>query len=326
METVENRPVLSVNDLKVYFYTKRGVGKAVDGVNFQLRRGETMGLVGESGCGKTVTALAIMGLHPKPAARIVGGQVLFNGEDLLAKTPSEMRQYRGRRIAMVLQDPITALNPVFTVENQVGEPLRLHQRLKGAHLRQRAIDLLKLLRIPAAEERLSSYPHMFSGGMRQRVVGAIALSCEPEILIADEPTTSLDVTVEAAYLALLKGIQREKGVAILYITHDFGVVAKMCDRTTVMYAGRVVESAPTWELFDHPAHPYAEALLDAVPDVRVGNKRLLSIKGYPPSIYELPTGCPFHPRCPDVMPKCSECFPAQVKLKHEHIVSCWKYL
>jgi len=198
--------------------------------------------------------------------------------------------------------------------------------MKGARLRQRAIDLLKLLRIPAAEERLSSYPHMFSGGMRQRVVGAIALSCEPEILIADEPTTSLDVTVEAAYLALLKGIQREKGMAILYITHDFSVVAKMCERTTMMYAGKVVESAPTWELFDHPAHPYAEALLNAVPDVRVGNERLVSIKGDPPSIYDLPTGCPFFPRCPDVMPKCSEEFPAQVEVKQEHTVSCWKYL
>src|SRR5688500_11726500 len=210
--------VLSVRDLQTHFYTQRGVGKAVDGVSFDLHRGETLGLVGESGCGKSMTSLSIVGLYPRPAARIVGGQILFDGEDLVQLSPGELRRYRGKRLAMILQDPMSALNPVFTINNQLSEPLRLHQHLRGGGLRQRAIELLKLLRIPAPDQRLSSYPHQFSGGMRQRVVGAIGLSCSPEVLIADEPTTSLDVTVQAAYLALLKDIQRETDLAILFIT------------------------------------------------------------------------------------------------------------
>lgn len=323
--TIGEDPVLRVQDLKTYFFTKRGVGKAVDGVSFDLRRGETLGLVGESGCGKSMTALSIMGLHPKPAARIVGGQILFQGEDLSKLSPEGLRRYRGKRIALILQDPITALDPVFTIKNQLGEPLRLHQRLRGRKLRERAVDLLKLLRIPAPEQRLSSYPHQFSGGMRQRVVGAIALSCNPEVFIADEPTTSLDVTVQAAYLALLKEIQRDTGLAILFITHDFGVVAKMCDQVAVMYAGRVVETAPTWDLFDQPAHPYTEALLNSVPDVRLGATRLASIEGHPPSIYDLPKGCPFARRCRYIMPRCQEEFPPEVEVTKDHKVSCWRH-
>jgi ABC-type dipeptide/oligopeptide/nickel transport system ATPase component len=255
------------------------VGKAVDGVSFDLHRGETLGLVGESGCGKSITSLSIVGLHPQPASRIVGGQILFDGVDLRQLPPQKLRHYRGKRLAMVLQDPMTALNPVFTIADQLGEPLRLHQRLRGPRLKARAIELLKLLRIPAPEGRLKNYPHQFSGGMRQRVVGAIGLSCGPEVLIADEPTTALDVTVQAAYLALLKDIQRQTELAILFITHDFSVVARMCDRVAVMYAGKVVEPAPTWELFDRPAHPYAEALRNSVPDVRVGVSRLYAIEG-----------------------------------------------
>ncbi|MBI3328402.1 MAG: ABC transporter ATP-binding protein [Nitrospinae bacterium] len=323
--TIGEDPVLQVRDLKTYFFTKRGAGQAVDGVSFDLGRGETLGLVGESGCGKSITALSIMGLHPKPAARIVGGQVLFHGEDLLKKSPGELRRYRGKRIALILQDPITALDPVFTIANQVGEPLRFHQRLRGRSLRERAVALLKLLRIPAPEQRLNSYPHQFSGGMRQRVVGAIALSCGPEVLIADEPTTSLDVTVQAAYLALLKEIQRQTELAILFITHDFGVVAKMCDRVAVMYAGKVVETAPTWELFDAPAHPYTEALLNSVPDVRLGTTRLASIEGHPPSVYALPKGCPFAARCRYVMPRCQGEFPPEVEVAKGHRVSCWRH-
>ncbi len=318
-------PVLEVRELRTYLFTQRGIGKAVDGVSFQLRPGETLGLVGESGCGKSMTALSVLGLHPRPAARVMGGEVLFRGEDLLKKSPRERRRYRGRRIALILQDPMTALNPVFTIKNQIAEPLRLHQRLRGRSLRARAIELLQLLRIPAAEHRLHSYPHQLSGGMRQRVVGAIALSCGPEVLIADEPTTALDVTVQAAYLALLKEIQRSTGVAILFITHDFGVVAKMCDRVAVMYAGRVVETASTWELFDRPAHPYTEALLKSVPDVRLGARRLVSIEGQPPSIYSLPPGCPFAPRCPSVMPRCSETFPPEVEVAPGHRASCWNH-
>jgi oligopeptide/dipeptide ABC transporter ATP-binding protein len=317
---------LQVRELRTYFFTRRGVGKAVDGVSFDLRRGETLGLVGESGCGKSVTALSIVGLHPRPAARIVGGEVLFAGEDLLKKSRGELRRYRGKRIAMILQDPMSALNPVFTVRDQIGEPLRLHQGLRGRRLTARAIQLLKLLRIPAAERRLRDYPHQFSGGMRQRVVGAIALSCNPEVLIADEPTTSLDVTVQASYLALLKDIQRSADLAILFITHDFGVVAKMCDRVAVMYAGKVVEQAPTWELFDHPAHPYTEALLNSVPDARRGSARLASIEGSPPSIYAPRRGCPFVPRCRDRMARCEEEFPPEREMRDGHRVSCWKHV
>jgi oligopeptide/dipeptide ABC transporter ATP-binding protein len=317
--------ILQVRDLKTYFFTKRGVGKAVDAVSFDLRRGETLGLVGESGCGKSVTALSIVGLHPRPAARVVGGEVLFHGDDLLKKPPGELRRFRGKRIAMILQDPLSALNPVFTVRNQIGEPLRLHQGLRGRRLTERAIQLLTLLRIPAAERRLGDYPHHFSGGMRQRVVGAIALSCNPEVLIADEPTTSLDVTVQASYLALLKDIQRRTDLSILFITHDFGVVARMCDRVAVMYAGKVVEQAATAELFDRPAHPYTEALLNSVPDARRAATRLVSIDGSPPSIYAPRMGCPFAPRCRDVMSRCAEEFPPAREVRDGHRVSCWKY-
>jgi oligopeptide/dipeptide ABC transporter ATP-binding protein len=325
MTAVDDGTVLSVRDLRVHFVTGRGTGRAVDGVSFDLRRGETMGLVGESGCGKSVTALAIVGLHPRPAARVVGGQVLFRGEDLVQKTPRELRRYRGKHIAMVLQDPMTALNPVFTIRNQLGESLRLHQKLRGARLTRRAMELLRLLRIPAPEERLRAYPHTFSGGMRQRLIGAIAISGGPEVLIADEPTTSLDATIEAAYLALLRDIQRQTGLAILYISHDLGVVARICDRVTVMYAGKVVESAPAAELFARPAHPYTEALLRAVPDVRSATERLASIEGSPPSIYDLPPGCPFVTRCPVALSRCREQFPATVELRPAHAVSCWRY-
>ncbi len=319
------RVVLQVRDLRTYFFTKRGVGKAVDGVGFDLRKGETLGLVGESGSGKSVTALSIVGLHPAPAARVVSGEVLFEGEDLLKKSPRELRRYRGRRAAMILQDPMSALNPVFTIKDQIAEPLRLHQGLRGRSLTERVIELLRLLRIPAPERRLASYPHQFSGGMRQRVVGAIALSCSPQVLIADEPTTSLDVTVQASFLALLKDIQRRTDLSILFITHDFGVVAKMCDRVAVMYAGKIVETAPTWELFDRPAHPYTEALLGSVPDVRLGAKRLVSIEGSPPSIYALRPGCPFAPRCQGVMPRCHVEFPPEREVTNDHRTSCWKH-
>jgi oligopeptide/dipeptide ABC transporter ATP-binding protein len=319
-------PILSVRGLRVHFVTQRGTGRAVDGISFDLRRGETMGLVGESGCGKSVTALTIVGLQPRPAARVVGGQVLFRGEDLLQKTPRELRRYRGKHIAMVLQDPMTALNPVFTVGNQIAESLRLHQKLRGAGLRRRAIELLDRLRIPSPAERLDAYPHMFSGGMRQRIVGAIALAGEPEVLIADEPTTSLDATVEAAYLALLRELQRTAGLAILYITHDLGVVARVCDRVTVMYAGRAVESAPAARLFAQPAHPYTQALLRAIPDLRARTERLESIEGQPPSIYELPRGCPFVPRCPVALSRCGEEFPPAVEVGASHSTSCWRHV
>jgi oligopeptide/dipeptide ABC transporter ATP-binding protein len=322
----EHQPVLDVRDLRTYFYTRRGVGRAVDGIDLQLYRDEVVGLVGESGSGKSIAALSIIGLHPRPAARIIGGEVLLHGEDLVKASPRVLRKYRGKRIAMVFQDPMTALNPLLTIGSQVGEPLRLHEGLGGSSLRERVVDLLRMLRIPTPERLLGQYPHQFSGGMRQRVVSATALSCHPDLLIADEPTTSLDVTIQAAYLALLRDIQRRSNLAVLFITHDFGVVAKTCDRVAVMYAGKIVETAPTRTLFAKPAHPYTEALLNSVPDVRHGQDRLISIEGRPPSIYELPVGCAFAPRCPYVMPRCTEEFPPQVDLGDGQRAACWRHL
>ena len=320
-----SQTVLDVKDLRVHVSTQRGIGRAVDGISFTLKAGETLGLVGESGSGKTLTSLAILGLQPQPAAQITNGQILFCGEDLLKKTPSELRQYRGRRIAMVLQDPMTALNPVFSIGRQLYEPLKLHRQLSGKGLREQAIELLRLLQISSPETRLKSYPHQLSGGMRQRVVGAIALSCNPEILVADEPTTSLDVTVQAHYLALLDTIQKRIGTAILFITHDLGVVGRMCDTVAVMYAGRIVETAPARQIFEQPAHPYTEALLKSMPDLAKPVDRLPSIQGTPPSIYNRPQGCAFAPRCEHVMPRCREAYPPEVQLSPEHTTSCWKY-
>jgi len=317
--------VLEVKDLEVRVTTQRGIGRAVNGISFALNAGETLGLVGESGSGKTLTSLAILGLQPQPAAQITGGQILLHGDDLLKKTPAELQHYRGRRIAMVLQDPMTALNPVFSIGRQLYEPLKLHRHLFGKELHEQAIDLLRLLQIPSPETRLKNYPHQLSGGMRQRVVGAIALSCSPEILIADEPTTSLDVTVQAHYLALLNAIQKKMGTSILFITHDFGVVARMCDRVAVMYAGRIVETAPARTIFEQPAHPYTEALLKSVPDLTKAVDRLPSIQGSPPSIYNRAQGCPFAPRCPHVMDKCRELYPPETQISTSHTTSCWRY-
>jgi oligopeptide/dipeptide ABC transporter ATP-binding protein len=321
----DGKVVLSVRGLQTYFFGQRGVGKAVDGVSFDLHESETLGIVGESGCGKSVTMLSIMRLNPRPASRIVGGEVLLNGEDLLRKNSAEMRRLRGKYIAMVLQDPMTALNPVLTVGNQLYEPLRLHQRLRGRDLFRRAVELMRAVRIPAPEARLGSFPHQFSGGMRQRAVGAIGLSCDPQILIADEPTTSLDVTVQAAYLELLKELQRQSKLAILFITHDFGIVARMCDRVGVMYAGKIVELAETRGLFEAPAHPYTEALVNSVPDVSERVDRLASIEGQPPSIYNLASGCPFAPRCAYVQDRCRENYPAEKRLEDGRMVACWRY-
>jgi oligopeptide/dipeptide ABC transporter ATP-binding protein len=315
--------ILSVRELSVDFDTKRGVGRAVDGVSFDLRRRETLGLVGESGSGKSITVLSIIGLNPKPASRVVAGQALFEGKDLLAMPAKELRRYRGRHIAMVLQDPLTALNPVFTIGNQLAEALRLHVKAAGS-LRQRAVELLGLLRIPEPDSRLTSYPHQFSGGMRQRIVGAIAIAGSPEVLIADEPTTSLDATIEAAYLALLKDIQRKRGLAIIYISHDLSVVARMCDRVMVMYAGHVVEVALTAELFANPAHPYTQALVRAVPDVRERPSRLVSIDGQPPSIYDIPRGCPFAARCEVAMSRCASEPPPNIEVTPSHSAACWR--
>jgi oligopeptide/dipeptide ABC transporter ATP-binding protein len=317
-------PLLEVKDLQTYFFTRWGVVKAVDRVSFALSEGESLGIVGESGCGKSVTALSILRLVPQPAGRIVGGEILLDGEDLLGKSAREMRRVRGSRISMILQDPMSSLNPVFTVGEQIAEALRIHQGLRGPGLWEQAREMLGLVKIPSPELRLRAYPHQMSGGMRQRVVGAIALSCRPGILIADEPTTSLDVTIQAQYLRLLKGLQREMGLALIFITHDFGIVARMCDRVAVMYAGRIVESAGVRELFNRPRHPYTVALLNSVPRLERKVERLVSIEGQPPPLYDLPPGCPFAPRCAHAREVCRREYPAEAAVADGHRASCWK--
>jgi oligopeptide/dipeptide ABC transporter ATP-binding protein len=322
---VQNDVILKVEDLKTYFYTRTGVVKAVDGISFELRSGETLGLVGESGSGKSMTAWSILGLVPKPAGHIVGGRILYLGENLLEKDADEMREIRGKGICMVMQDPLTSLNPVFSIGNQLLESLRMDIDEPEPSLRGRAARLLASVRIPAPETRLAAYPHQMSGGMRQRVVGAIAMSRSPNILIADEPTTSLDATIQLQYLRLLKDIQAETGAAILFITHDFGVVARRCDRVAVMYAGKIVEQANVVELFDKPAHPYTEALLKSVLDLEVDIDYLPSIEGQPPSLDSLPPGCSFAPRCPYAFDKCQQEYPPDFKIGPGHLARCWRH-
>ena len=316
-------PLLVVEDLKMHFFTRRGITRAVDGVSFTLRAGETLALVGESGSGKSVTCLSLVRLVPEPAGRIVGGRVLLDGEDLLGKSPAEMRRVRGKQIAMVLQDPMTSLNPALTIGTQIGEVVRLHQGLRGASLRARALEALRRLRIAAAETRLGQFQHQLSGGMRQRVSSAIAMSCAPRLLIADEPTTSLDVTIQAQYLDLLKEVQQATGVAVILVTHDFGIVAANADRVAVMYAGRIVEIGSTLDVFNAPAHPYTRALLRCLPDIDARGGRLVEIGGQPPDLTRLPPGCPFAPRCSERRPRCETEYPAAVSIDDGHVANCW---
>ena len=319
-------PILDVQDLKTYFFTRTGVVKAVDGVSFSLMPGETLGIVGESGSGKSMTALSIMGLVPQPAGRIVSGRILFQGEDLTQKTNAEMQHIRGKEICMILQDPMTSLNPVFTVGNQLVETLRTNSNERSGRLREKAIELLEKVKIASPETRIANYPHQMSGGMRQRVVGSIAIAGSPKLLIADEATTSLDATIQYQYLGLLKELQEDTGMSIIFITHDFGIVAKMCDRVAVMYAGRVAEIADVRDLFNHPSHPYTEALMKSVPNVDEEVEFLYSIEGQPPALDDLPTGCSFADRCPYVMDRCIEEFPPEVPVAEGHMATCWKLL
>ena len=316
-------PLLVVEDLRTHFFTRRGVTRAVDGVSFTLNAGETLALVGESGSGKSVTCLSLVRMVPEPAGRIVGGRVMFAGEDLLQKSPAEMRRVRGKQIAMVLQDPLTSLNPALTIGTQVGEVVRLHQGLRGASLRERVLESMRRLRIPAADSRLGHYAHQFSGGMRQRVSSAIALSRAPRLLIADEPTTALDVTIQAQYLELLKDVQAAAAVAVILVTHDFGIVAAIADRVAVMYAGRIVETGSTLQLFDNPSHPYTRALLRCLPDMALTRQQLVEIGGQPPDLTRLPRGCPFAPRCPERQAVCDEAYPPTVNVASGHAASCW---
>ena len=321
---MQDDPVLKVEDLQTYFFTRAGIVKAVDGVSFELQKGETLGIVGESGSGKSMTAWSILGLVPKPAGRIVGGRILYQGENLLEKSESEMQRIRGSGICMVMQDPLTSLNPVFNIGNQILECLRMNKDRSPISLRDQAVNLLSRVRIPAPEARIAAFPHQMSGGMRQRVVGAIAISRSPNLLIADEPTTSLDATIQLQYLGMLKEIQAQTGAAIIFITHDFGIVARMCDRVAVMYAGKIVEQADVLQLFDSPAHPYTEALLQSVPDLDTNVDLLPSIEGQPPSLGDLPEGCAFAPRCPYVFEKCSE-YPPEFSIGTGQVARCWRY-
>ena len=296
--------LLEVKDLKTYFYTDSGVAKAVDGVTFSLDKGKTLGIVGESGCGKSVTSLSIMRLVDPATGRNEGGSIVFDGQDLLTLPEKEMRKLRGNRISMIFQEPMTSLNPVFTIGDQISESLKLHKGLDKKAARDRARELLELVGIPEAGKRVDEYPHQLSGGMRQRVMIAMALSGDPELLIADEPTTALDVTIQAQILQLLKDLQEKLHMSIIIITHDLGVIAEMADEVAVMYAGDIVEKAPTRALFDDPKHPYTIGLMNSIPDINDHVSRLRTLEGLVPSLYDMPSGCRFAPRCQFCCPEC----------------------
>lgn len=316
-------PLLEVRGLRTEYRAFGGtrVVRAVDDVSFTLERGQTIGLVGESGCGKTTTCLSLVRLLPA-GAQVTAGEVLLEGRDLTGLPDREMQQIRGREIAMILQDPMASLNPLFTVYDQVREPAYHHRAMRGAALRERVRSLLGSVRIPSPERRMKEYPHQMSGGMRQRIAGAIALSAAPKVIIADEPTTSLDVTIQAQYLDLLKGLQRDTGVGLVFVTHDLGIVAKMCDDVVVMYAGRAVESGPVRTIFERARHPYADALLRSVP--KMGSKDpLFRIEGQPPDLADLPPGCSFAPRCPLVADRCLEQAPPTLEITPGHRADCW---
>ncbi len=325
--TMSGSPLLEIKDLHTSFFTSQGVVKAVAGLNLAVYPGETLGLVGESGCGKSVTALSIMRLVPSPPGRITAGKILFDGADLVTSEEAQLRRLRGNAISMIFQEPMTCLNPVFTIGNQIAESMRLHLGLKGRALHERCIELLGMVGIPSPEQRLSEYPHQLSGGMRQRVMIAMALSCHPQLLIADEPTTALDVTIQAQILELIKQLKAKFGMAMLLITHDLGIVADTASRVAIMYAGKLIELAPTRDIFYHPKHPYTIGLLNSVPriDLKSSRQSLATIPGTVPNLLHPPTGCRFHPRCPKVMPDCSRQEPQFIEIEKAHFVSCRLY-
>jgi len=323
-------PLLQIESLKTYFFTFEGVARAVDDVSLDLAKGEILGVVGESGCGKSVTAQSVMRLIPDPPGRIVQGQIRFDGRDLVSLPPEQMRTIRGRRIAMIFQEPMTSLNPVYTVGEQIAEMFMQHLRLSRRDSLARAVEMLRKVQIPAPEKRVQAYPHQLSGGMRQRAMIAMALACNPEILIADEPTTALDVTIQAQILDLMLQLRADYQTAVMMITHDLGVIAEMAQRVVVMYAGKVVETASTEALFDDPKHPYTRGLLQSVPRLgeraRRGRRRLREIEGMVPSLYDLPRGCRFFPRCPERMEKCLAHLPDLVDTGAGHGVRCWLHV
>ena len=315
--------LLSVHNLKTYFYTDEGVVKAVDGLTYELHKGETLGIVGESGCGKSVHALSVMRLIPTPPGKIVEGEILFQGTNLLKLPEDEMRRIRGNRIAMIFQEPMTSLNPVLTIGEQIAEAVMLHQGMSKKDAWDRAVEMLEKVKIPLARERVRDYPHQFSGGMRQRVMIAMALSCNPSILMADEPTTALDVTIQAQILDLMRELQKEFNMAIILITHNLGVVAEMADNVVVMYAGRPVEHASVHDTFRDPRHPYTWGLLHSIPKLYERKERLIPIEGQPPSLIDLPPGCTFAPRCPFAMEVCVKADPPEYPVTNDHYARCY---
>jgi peptide/nickel transport system ATP-binding protein len=320
--------LLEIKGLKTHFFTEEGVVRAVDGIDLRIDKGETLGVVGESGCGKTVTALSVMKLIPMPPGKIVEGQMLYEGRDLVTLPPAQMRKVRGKEISMVFQEPMTSLNPVFTIGEQIAEAIRLHEGLGRRAAMDKTVDMLKLVHIPNPERRVKEYPHQLSGGMRQRVMIAMALSCNPKLLIADEPTTALDVTIQAQILELLNELKAKLGMAVLLITHDMGVIAETAQRVMVMYAGKVVEEASVKELFKEPLHPYTQGLLRSIPRIDTAatqKKRLEAIPGVVPSLLNLPQGCRFAPRCQFVKPMYTEKEPLLKEVKPGHKVACWLY-
>ena len=322
------RPILQIEDLQTHFFTAIGTVRAVDGVSYALKSGETLGVVGESGCGKSVTALSILRLVANPPGRIVGGAIRFDGRNLLELADSEMERIRGNDISMIFQEPMTSLNPLFTVGGQISEAIALHQGLSRRDAWDRAVEMLRRVQMPEAEKRAHAYPHQLSGGMRQRVMIAMALSCNPKVLIADEPTTALDVTIQAQILDLMRDLQETLGTAIILITHDMGVVAENADRVVVMYAGRKVEEAAAGELFDNPGHPYTRGLLGSIPHLDTAARsarptRLTEIKGMVPSLFNLPPGCSFAARCSFATDRCRATVPALEQHRPGHWIACW---
>ena len=318
----DDKSLISVQDLKVYFRTGYECARAVDGISFEIREKETVCLVGESGCGKTVSALSILGLIPTPPGKIAGGRILFQGKNLLELDQEDMQKIRGNRIAMVFQEPLTSLNPVFTIEDQIGEAISIHKHIRTGELRDRCIQLLKDVGIPSPVQRLKDYPHQLSGGQRQRVMIAMALACDPDLIIADEPTTALDVTVQAQILQLLESIQKTRSMSVLYITHDLGVVANIADRVYVMYSGIITEQGNTAQIFHDARHPYTQGLLASLPSRSKRGKRLYSIPGTVPNPAHRPEGCPFHPRCPHAVSTCGREHPKMCDYGQAHLARC----
>ena len=324
-----NNDLLSLIDLQTHFMSKRGQVRAVDGISYSISKGEILGLVGESGSGKSVTALSILRLVPSPPGRIVGGQILFDGRDLLSLSKAEMRHIRGGRISMIFQEPMRSLNPVFTIGEQISEAIRLHQGLKKREALERSVEMLQMVGIPSPQKRSRDYPHELSGGMRQRVMIAMALSSHPDLLICDEPTTALDVTIQAQILELMDELKQQMGMAVLLITHNLGIVAETARRIVVMYAGKIMEEAGTVQLFDHPMHPYTRGLQRSIPKIgdkfKKNTRKLQEIPGVVPSLHQLPQGCRFHPRCPEAMDICRQGEPEMLEVESNHLVRCFLY-